>query len=509
MDKPVYEMIKQLSEAMVAGQLDVRGDISGLKGNDAKVITLINDMINALVAPMKLAGDALDQIAHGTLPPFVIDDYQGEYNKIKQNINTLLAILYGMHGETVHLTTSIGEGKLRTRGNDWDYQGIWKELIAGMNETLDAVIAPIHEAGEVLAQLARYDLKARMNGKYRGEHASIRKSMNATAEALHEAISQVSETVGLVSEVGQKINRVSSSVAQGAEEQSVQLGQTSASLTSLSESSTRSAEETRAAHGNARRATESILTAKESMEKMVVSMGEISSAADNTISIAGEIDEIARETGTLAGSAVEKAARMRTSAGGFGVVAQEIRKLSRQCSETAKAMKEFEDKLGEQHLDGFSEMINELLNVARLSNLLGVNAAIEAAHVEGAGNDFKVLTDEIHSLAIRSAEAAKRTSGLTKSSIDLSKKGEHLSRQIDQHLEGAVSGAQALSTFADNIYDNIQQQTVSLEEISTTASEITRVTEKNAAGATESLQAARDLEQQVRILEKMVNRFSF
>ena len=509
MGKTVYDVVKQLSDAMIAGELDTRGEVSGLKGDDAKIIPLINDMIDALVAPMKLAGNALDEIAHGNLPPFVIDDYQGEYNKIKRNINTLLAILYGMHGETAHLISSISEGKLKTRGNDWDYKGIWKELIGGMNATLDAVIAPINEAGEVLGHLAQYDLKARMNGKYRGEHAIIRKSMNATAEALHEAISQVSETVGLVSAIGHKITQISSTVSQGAEVQSVQLGETSANLTSLSESATRSAEQTKAAHGNARRATESILTAKESMERMVSSMAEISSSADNTVSIAGEIDDIAKETGTLAGSAVEKAARMRTSAGGFGVVAQEIRKLSRQCSETAKAMKDFENKIDADQVEEFGDMIASLLNVARLSNLLGVNAAIEAAHVEGAGNDFKILTDEIHSLAIRSAEAAKRTAQLTNSSIDLSKKGEALSRQIDQHLEGAVSGARAITAFADDISENIQQQTVSLEEISTTASQITVVTEKNAAGAAESLDAAKDLGQQVKKLEKMVSRFHF
>jgi methyl-accepting chemotaxis protein len=509
MSASVYEVVKQLSDAMVEGQLDARGDSSALKGNDAETIELINKMIDALVTPMHLAGNALDEIAHGKLPPFVIDDYKGEYNKIKQNINSLLAILYGMHGETEHLVSSVSQGKLKTRGNDWDYEGIWKDLIGGMNTALDAVIAPINEAGAVLDRLAHYDLNARMNGKYRGEHAAIRKAMNATAESLHESISQVSETVALVSDVGKQITRISSVVTKGAEEQSVQLNEASMSLATLSESAGHSASSTATAHGNAKKASDSILMAKESMNRMVASMSDISGAAEKTTSIANEIDGIAKETGTLAGSAVEKAARMRISAGGFGVVAQEIRKLSRQCSETASAMKEFEKKMGEDQQEEFGELIANLMSIARFSNLLGVNAAIEAAHVEGAGNEFKVMTDEIHSLAVRSADAANKTSTLTKSSASLSKNGVLLSQEIDKQLEGAVQGAHALSTFADDISASIHEQTAGLEQISKTAAQISLVTDKNAEGAAESLGAANNLEQQVGKLTKMVNRFSF
>jgi len=492
---------------MVAGQLDYRGDSTGLSGKDAETISLINNMIDALVSPMQLAGNALDEIAHGKLPPFVIDDYQGEFNKIKQNINTLLAILYGLHGETEHLIGSISQGKLKTRGNDWDYEGVWKELICGMNATLDAVIAPITEAGAVLERLANFDLKARMNGKYRGEHAAIRKSMNATAVSLDESISQVSETVGLVSDVGKQITRISSIVTKGAEEQSVQLTEASMSLVSLSESASHSAKSTTEAHGNAKLATEGILKAKESMSRMLASMSDISIAADNTTSIANEIDGIARETGTLAGGAVEKAARMRISAGGFGVVAQEIRKLSQQCSETAKAMKAFENKMSEDQQEEFAELIANLMSIARFSNLLGVNAAIEAAHVEGAGNEFKVMTDEIHNLAVRSADSANKTSSLTKSSATLSKSGVMLSQEIDRQLEGAVKGAHALSSFADDISGSINEQTTGLEQISKTVAQISTVTDKNAEGAAESLKAAKDLEQQVDKLTKMVSRF--
>jgi len=508
MSKALNEEVRRLAEAMVAGKLDERGSLSGLSLQDAEAVRLINGMIDALVAPMRLAGNALDEIAHGNLPPFVIDEYQGEFGRIRQSINSLLAILYGMHGEMNHLIQAVGEGKLRTRGNDWDYEGIWRELIAGVNSSLDAVIAPITEAGQVLDRLAHYDLRARMSGKYRGDHALIRKAINSTAESLHEAIAQVSEAVGLVSQVGSQMAQVSFSVAQGAEEQSRQLSETTVSLSQLSQKAGDSARHSRIAHGKARQATDAVLSVKESMSRMVSSMDEINRAAERTATVAGEIDAIARETGTLAGSTVEKAVRMRTSAGGFGVVAQEIRKLSTLCSETATAMQELAQQMESEHRERCEGLIVDLLKIARFSKFLGVNAAVEAAHVEGAGNDFKVMTDEIQNLAVRAAGAARTTGSLTTSSAELSRSGVALSREIDQKLDQAVLGASAIAAFADEIIADIQDQTTGLEQISSTARLITGVTEKNASGAAESLQAAKGLESQMDKLSRMVNRFT-
>lgn len=509
MSAAVYDVVKHLSDAMAEGNLDVRGDVAGLTKKDAETVELVNRMIDALIVPIRLAGNALDDIANGELPQFVIDDHKGEFSKIKQSINTLLAILYGIHGETEHLINSVSQGKLKTRGNDWDYKGIWKKLIHGINSAMDAVIAPINEAGTVLERLARYDLRARMNGKYRGEHAAIRKAMNTTAESLHEAISQVSETVGLISDVGNKITCISAVVTKGAEEQSVQLSETSMSLATLSENASQSARSTTEAHENAKRATESILKAKDSMAPMVVSMHEIGKSAEQTSSIALEIDTIAKETGVLADSAVEKAEKMRISAAGFGVVAQEVAELSRKCTVAAQAMKDFEAKLEAGRHNEFAGLINNQLNIAHFSNLLGVNAAIEAAHIQGTGKSFKNMTDEIHRMAVRSAEAASKTGVLTESLSSLSQNGILQSREIDSHLEDAVNGSHALSAFSDSIYTTIIEQTAGLQQISATASQITSVTDKNAEGAAESLIAAKNLEKQVGKLSRMVNRFSF
>jgi methyl-accepting chemotaxis protein len=507
----VYDALNPVAEAMIAGRLDVRGDASSLGGQDAELVDLVNRMLDTLISPMRLAAGTLDEIAHGRIPPFVIDEQKGEYDKLKQSINTLLAVLYGMHRETMNLTDSVREGRLRTRGNDWDYEGIWKDLISGMNKTLDAVVDPMHEASAVLAKLAAYDLNARMHGRYRGDHAVIRDAMNATAQTLHGAIAQVTGTVELASGVGRSVMQSSSTVAEGAEEQSRRLDEATGSLEKLAENSRSSAQHTNEAQKNAQQAAGAVTTAKQSMARMLVAMSEISQSAESTATIVGEIDSIAKETGNLSTSASQKAERMRTSAGGFAVVAQEIRNLSSRCYESAKTMKSLEKKMamkkGDPYLDEILKVIEGMNELAMFSSMLGINAAIEAAHVEGAGADFSVLTDEIQSLAARSTDAARRTETLVQNSVTQSRSGVSISKEIDQQLISAAEGANAISRLANELSRATREQASSIEHINESVSKINLVTQKNSSSAAESLGAASDLNGQMQQLSGMVKKF--
>jgi len=513
-----YEEIQRLAEAMMNGELGTRGNSEAFQGADAEMIALVNRMLDHLVAPLHLAAGAIAEIAHGRIPPFVIDDYKGEYNDIKRNLNSLLATLYGMHHETQHLIGNIQEGRLRTRGNDWDFEGIWRDLISGVNGTLDAVIDPVSEASAVLGRLAGYDLSARMLGKYRGEHAVIKKAMNTTAEALHSAISQVAETVVLVSDVGNRITQNSEVVSTGATEQGNQLSETSVNMARISESATKSAQNTVDAQRSAQSATDSIVKAKEAMGRMLEAMGEIRVSADNTATIIQEIDAIAKETDTLSSGASAKAIRMRTSAGGFGVVASEIRRLSQQCKDVVGRLEEFNVRIDPviatldpeetaRIKDDFQYLIEDLDNVAMMSNLLGVNAAIEAAHVEGAGHDFKVVTEDIHVLAKRSTDAAKRIEGMIQSSVKLARSGDTLSKEIDANLAGAVEGARTIGILTDKISRASQEQASGFDHISQTVEQLNVVTQQNAESALESSNAAHNLAQQVSKLTATVNKF--
>ena len=220
----------------------------------------------------------------------------------------------------------------------------------------------------------------------------------------------------------------------------------------ISESSLKTAQNTANAQLNAQDSVKSITMSKEAMERMLAAMIEIRSAADNTVTIVQEIDTIAKATDLLSSSAAGKALKIRSSAGGFGVVAAEIRKLSTRSRDAAKRLDEFGKKFHTESRENeveaiekmkkeFDTIIYDLNNVAMVSHYLGLNAATEAAHVEFAGDSFEGLTEEIRQLSMRSTNAAKRTEELIKCSVDFARKGETISKEIDDQLAVAVKGA--------------------------------------------------------------------
>lgn len=510
--------ILRLAEAMVNGELDERGNPDAFEGEDRRLIILVNRMLDALVAPLRLAANAIDQISHGTIPPFLIDDYKGEYNDLKLNLNTLLATLYGLHNETNNLIEKINEGQLRTRGNDWDFSGIWRDLIRGVNGTLDAVTDPVQEAGIVLSKLAAYDLRARMKGQYKGEHAMIKRVINGTANSLHSAIAQVAESVESVTEVGNRIAMSSLTVEQGATEQNRQVSEASKNLAHISESSSTTTRNTENAREKAQQSVQAITAGKKAMERMLVAMDQIRKTAENTTTIIQEIDAIARETDALASSAAEKAVVIRSSAGGFGVVATEIRNLAKRSHEAARRLDTFGETFKTQSLEEgedalktmgteFRAIIDELLNVSRVSHNLGLNAAVAAAHVGVTGDRFEGMTEEIRRFAKRSTDAARRTETLIRESVENARKGEEISREIDDRLAEAVKGGNIINQLTDEISAGSQDQARGLGDIITAVDQIDEVTRLNTTIARESAESALILEAETEKLGRMVNQF--
>lgn len=251
---------------------------------------------------------------------------------------------------------------------------------------------------------------------------------------------------------------------------------------------------------------------------MLAAMMEIRSAADNTVTIVQEIDAIAKETELLSSNAADKAVKIRSSAGGFGVVAGEIRKLSARSREAAKRLDDFGERFhtgsqgdGAEALEAmqkeFAVIIGDLNNVALVSHYLGLNAATEAAHVEFAGDSFEGLTEQIRQLAMRSTTAAKKTEELIKCSVDFARKGETLSQEIDGQLAVAVEGGQSISRLTEEITLASQEQAKRLDEISNAVTQISEVTRQNAESARESTAAAKTLGEETQILSRMVSKF--
>ena len=112
-------------------------------------------------------------------------------------------------------------------------QGAYRELVVGLNDTLEAVVVPMRESTAVLERLAARDLAARVRGEYVGDHARVQQALNAALDGLDGALREVRASSEQVAAAGGQIAGGSQSLAQGSSEQAAGLEEIAASITEL------------------------------------------------------------------------------------------------------------------------------------------------------------------------------------------------------------------------------------------------------------------------------------
>ncbi|HEY5958444.1 MAG TPA: methyl-accepting chemotaxis protein, partial [Polyangiaceae bacterium] len=325
-----------LSRAAVEGKLATRADATKHQGDFRKIVQGVNETLDSVIGPLNVAADYVDRISKGNIPSKITDQYNGDFNTIKNNLNQCIEAVNLLVSDTQSLVQAAVEGRLSTRADTTRHAGDFKRIVEGINKTLDAVIDPIMEATQVLEALSQYDLRARVQGNYSGDHTRIKTALNNTGSALHDALSQVADAVEQVSEASKQIASSSQSVAQGASEQASSLEETSSSLEEMSSMTKQNADNTIQARSLAQSTKEAAEKGGLAMTRMIDAMEKIRAASEGTSQIIKDINEIAFQTNLLALNAAVEAARAGDAGRGFAVVAEEVRSLALRSKEAAK-----------------------------------------------------------------------------------------------------------------------------------------------------------------------------
>ena len=382
-----------------------------------------------ITRPLGLMVEIAGKLAAGDVNQTVDYRSESELGKLADTFSRLIETVKALVAETAGIVQAARDGHLDRRGDDAKFQGAFRDLVRGINETLDAFCAPVQETSAALAKVAERDLTARVSGDYKGDFATIKNSLNMAVENLSGALAEVNSSAQHVSDTAVQLSSSSEEIASGAQEQASSLEETASSLEEISSTIKQNAE-------NARQASQLAAGSREAAEKggqvvnaAVAAMGEINQASKRIADIITTIDEIAFQTNLLALNAAVEAARAGEQGRGFAVVASEVRNLAQRSASAAKEIKGL-----------IQDSVRKVENGSELVNRSGQTLAEILQSV-------KRVTDIVAEIAAASQEQATGIEQVNKATMQMDQVTQANSAQTEQ----MSSTAQGLSSSAEEL----------------------------------------------------------
>lgn len=523
----LFAELNRVASEVAGGELSARARLDGLDQETASVAAAINRMLDALSAPLNAATAALHSLAHGRIPDFVTDDFQGDFNRVKQDTNLCVAVVLGVVREIEELVASAKCGRLAARGNDWDFDGCWKDLlsrlndlvdafiqpfhvssrymemisrgviperiaerypgelnrirrnmntligtldgllaevnqlcgaamegrldqraeagrfenefgriVAGINGTLDAVVAPLKASANTLNRVAQGDLTMRLEGDFSGDFARLQSDINSMAERLHQSMAQISGTAQELGAAAEQLTGISSELSQNADHTTARASmasgtsrQIAGSVGALSTGARETARAIKEIAANIGQVCHRFQSADAEARRALQAVSQLTEASGNIGEVIKLIGGIAGETNALSVTAQRQAETAVGASRGFGVVAEEVKRLAGQIAQSAEGL---DNKMagmrnaisGAAHGSGTEgeagqldqrlmqvsrevvRGIGEISQVAWQTKLLSLNAAVEAARAGNSADQFTLVARETGRLAEQTGQAA-------------------------------------------------------------------------------------------------------
>ena len=478
----LIEDARMLSKAAVEGKLDTRADASKHKGEYREIIEGVNATLDAVIGPLNVAAEYVERISRGDIPEPITDHYNGDFNEIKNNLNTCVVAVNKLVEDSLMLSEAGVAGRYETRADITRHEGDFLKIVSGFNDTLDAIVTPMDAAIEdslMLSEAAiagKLDIRADVT-KHKGNFRKIISGFNDTLDAvidpLNDAIrvsnefsngnfkarfdenlhvegdfinfKNVLNDIGIsVSDVIRSAKSITMSFVISTDEASRGADEVAKAAGNVADSSQKSSELTRELLGKIEDINKEIVNLSKSNENIAITSKGILAAADEVVRIGKDAQTLGKDTNQKMES-VEKIAR--ESVTGINNLTEQIKQI-----------------------DGIVQLINDITSQI---NLLSLNAAIEAARAGEHGRGFAVVAGEVKNLATKARNATDTIQNVV---LAVQRDSKKTADAINASNVEIIDGVNSVNKTLDALNTIIKNAT----QVTNDISDITKAIEKQA-----------------------------